>query len=146
MRKIKVGVLGGSRGKTMMEYAVKSDDCELAAVCDFNGAVLTSLREYFAEKRQNVALYDDFDAFLSSGIEAVVLANYANEHAPFAVRCLESGLHVLSEVLPVATLREAVLLADAVQTSGKIYRYAENYCFSRAAREMTRLYLSLIHI
>ena len=140
MRKIKVGVLGGSRGKTMMEYAVKSDDCELAAVCDFNGAVLTSLREYFAEKRQNVALYDDFDAFLSSGIEAVVLANYANEHAPFAVRCLESGLHVLSEVLPVATLREAVLLADAVQTSGKIYRYAENYCFSRAAREMTRLY------
>ena len=38
MRKIKVGVLGGSRGKTMMEYAVKSDECYLAAVREFNGA------------------------------------------------------------------------------------------------------------
>lgn len=142
MRKIKVGVLGGSRGKTMMEYAVKSDECELAAVCDFNGEVLASLKTFFAEKGCSVALYDDFDKFLSCGIEAVVLANYANEHAPFAVRCLNGGLHVLSEVLPVATLREAALLADAVESSGKVYRYAENYCFSRATREMTRLFRS----
>ena len=91
MRKIKVGVLGGSRGKTMMEYAVKSDECELAAVCDFNGEVLASLKTFFAEKGCSVALYDDFDKFLSCGIEAVVLANYANEHAPFAVCCLNGG-------------------------------------------------------
>lgn len=140
MRKIKIGVLGGSRGKTMMEYAVKADDCEIVAVCDFNEEVLASLRRFFEEKGHAVSLYSDFGQFLSSGIEAVVLANYANEHAPFAIQCLEKGLHVLSEVLPVCTLKEAVLLAEAVEKSGCVYRYAENYCYSRAAREMTRLF------
>ncbi len=33
-------------------------------------------------------------------MDAVVLANYAHEHAPFAIRCLNEGKHVLSEVLP----------------------------------------------
>ena len=41
-------------------------------------------------------------------MDAVVLANYANEHAPFAIKCLNKGLHVFSEVLPVQTMKEAV--------------------------------------
>lgn len=140
MKKVKIGVLGGFRGKTMMNYAVKSDDCEIAAVCDFSPEVLAHLKEYFAENNYKTSFYSDFDAFLESGVEAVVLANYANEHAPFAIRCLKRGLHVLSEVLPVQTLKEAAELCDAVEESGKVYHYAENYCFSQAAREMTKLY------
>ena len=72
-------------------------------------------------------------------MDAVVLANYANEHAPYAVRCLKRGLHVFSEVLPVATLKEAAELCDAVEESGKVYFYAENYCYFEAVREMRRL-------
>ena len=140
MKKVKIGVLGGFRGKTMMNYAVKSDDCEIAAVCDFSPEVLAHLKEYFAENNYKTSFYSDFDAFLESGVEAVVLANYANEHAPFAIRCLKRGLHVFSEVLPVQTLKEAAELCDAVEESGKVYHYAENYCFSQAAREMTKLY------
>ena len=140
MKKVKIGVLGGFRGKTMMNYAVKSDDCEIAAVCDFSPEVLAHLKEYFSENNYKTSFYSDFDAFLESGVEAVVLANYANEHAPFAIRCLKRGLHVLSEVLPVQTLKEAAELCDAVEESGKVYHYAENYCFSQAAREMTKLY------
>ena len=49
-------------------------------------------------------------------MDAVVLANYANEHAPFAIRCMEEGKHVFSEVLPVQTMKEAVELIEAVET------------------------------
>lgn len=69
-----------------------------------------------------------------------MLANYANEHAPFAIRCLEKGLHVFSEVLPCQTMKEAVELIEAVEKSGKIYAYGENYCYMPAPHEMRRLY------
>ena len=75
MKKVKIGVLGGFRGKTMMNYAVKSDDCEIAAVCDFSPEVLAHLKEYFSENNYKTSFYSDFDAFLESGVEAVVLAN-----------------------------------------------------------------------
>ena len=139
MKKIKLGVLGGYRGKSMMEYAVRSDDCTLTAVCDYSKAVLDDCARYFEERQYPVALCSDFESFLSCDMDAVVLANYANEHAPYAVRCLKRGLHVFSEVLPVATLKEAAELCDAVEESGKVYFYAENYCYFEAVREMRRL-------
>ena len=73
-------------------------------------------------------------------MDAVVLANYANEHAPFAIRCLKAGKHVISEVLPVQTLAEAVQLVEAVEESGLVYAYAENYCYFPSTSEMRKLY------
>jgi predicted dehydrogenase len=71
-----------------------------------------------------------------------VLANYANEHAPFAIRCLKRGLHVFSEVLPVQNMKEAVELVEAVEESGLIYAYGENYCYMPASYEMKKRYES----
>ena len=73
-------------------------------------------------------------------MDCVVLANYANEHAPYAIRCLKAGKHVLSEVLPVQTMREAVELIEAVEQSGKVYAYAENYCYMPATRKLRQYY------
>lgn len=70
----------------------------------------------------------------------MVLANYANEHAPYAVRCLQAGRHVLSEVLPCETMAQAVELIEAVEASGKVYAYAENYCYMQSTFEMWRKY------
>jgi len=75
-------------------------------------------------------------------MDAVVLANYANEHAPYAIRLLNSGRHVMSECLTCATMKEAVELIEAVENSGKIYSYAENYCYSPVRMEMRRRYRS----
>ena len=68
------------------------------------------------------------------------LANYANEHAPFAIRCMNEGKHVFSEVLPVQTMKEAVELLETVEKKGKIYAYGENYCYMPATYEMRKLY------
>ena len=69
-----------------------------------------------------------------------MLANYANQHAPFAIRAMKAGKHVFSEVLPVQTMKEAVELIEAVEETGKIYAYGENYCYMPAPYEMRRLY------
>jgi len=68
------------------------------------------------------------------------LANYANEHAPFAIKAMNKGLHVFSEVLPAQTMKEAVELIEAVESTGKIYAYGENYCYMPAPYEMKKLY------
>ena len=87
-----------------------------------------------------MARYENFEDFFNHDMDAVVLANYANEHAPYAIRLLKSGRHVMSEVLPAETMAQAVALIEAVEESGKVYAYAENYCYMWHTFEMRRRY------
>lgn len=135
--KVRIGVLGGGRGYTLAEFCRQSDIAELVAVCDNDPRCLDSLRERFGD---GVAYYSDFDSFLTHETDLVVLANYANAHAPFAVKALDAGKNVLSELLPVQTMSEACELADAVDRSGKLYIYGENCCFMAAPKKMKKLF------
>ena len=137
-KKIKIGVLGAGRGRTMMRYCVSAGNAELVAICDINEKLLREANEEYGQGK--VACYTDFDEFLKHDMDCVVLANFANAHAPFAIRCLEAGKNVLSEVLPVQTMKEAVELIEAVERTGKLYAYAENYCYMGAPRKMYDLY------
>ena len=138
MEKIKIGVFGAGRGRTMLGFSREYPDTELVAVCD---------KDEFKRERvkleindDSVALYSDFDEFLKHDMDAVVLANYANEHAPFAIRCMEAGKHVFSEVLPFQNMKEAVELIECIERTGKVYAYGENYCYMPAPYEMKKLY------
>ena len=137
--KVRFGVLGAGRGMTIMEYCRAGDNAELAAVCDCDPACLASARDRFGD---SVAYYSDFDEFLKHDMDLVVLANYANAHAPFAIRALNAGKHVFSELLPVQTMQEAVALVEAVERSGKLYLYGENCCFMPAVRAMRKQFRS----
>lgn len=139
-KKVKVGVFGAFRGMTMIRVLAQHPDAELVAICDKEQTLLDSCRKEAEKFSSRITYYADFDSFFQHDMDAVVLANYANEHAPFAVRLLLSGRHVVSEVLPVETLGQAVELVEAVEKSGKIYSYAENYCYFQATQEMKRLY------
>ena len=137
-RKIKIGVLGGYRGSSMINYCERADNAEIVAICDKSAEVLNYQREKL--KDDNITYYDNFEDFIKHDMDAVVLANYANEHAPFAVRALKQGLHVFSEVLPCQNMKEAVELVEAVEETGLIYAYGENYCYMPAPYEMKKLY------
>lgn len=139
-RKVKVGVFGAYRGMTMIRLLARHPDAELVAICDKYEPMLDRCRKLASDAGLTIALYKDFDSFFEHEMDAVVLANYANEHAPFAVKLLLSGRHVTSEVLPVETLAQAVELVEAVEESGRVYTYAENYCYFKATQEMKRLY------
>lgn len=140
MAKIMVGVFGAYRGMTMINVLVKHPDAELVAICDKYRPALEKAQAKAEEVGLQVALYENFEDFFLHDMDAVVLANYANEHAPFAVRLLDSGRHVLSEVLPCETMAQAVELVEAVERSGKVYSYAENYCYMDHTFEMWRRY------
>ena len=134
-QEIKVGVVGVRRGESFIKGATGAVGMRLTAICDTWEERLAA-----AGRNYGVATFTDYDAFLDSGLDAVILANYFHEHAPFAVRALEAGKHVLSETAANGTLADGVALCRAVERSGCIYMLAENYCYTLFSQEMRRLY------
>lgn len=138
MDRIRIGVLGAYRGSSMINYCKNSDNAQVVAICDKAPEALEAQRQN--AEGLDIAFYDNFEDFIKHDMDAVVLANYANEHAPFAIKAMKLGKHVFSEVLPVQTMKEAVELIETVEETGKIYAYGENYCYMPAPYEMRKLY------
>ena len=138
MSKIRVGVMGAYRGSSMINYCAIADNAEVVAICDKNIEALEVQRSLHGNLP--ITYYESFDDFIKHDMDAVVLANYAHEHAPFAIAAMKAGKHVFSEVVPVQTMKEAVELIEAVEETGMIYAYGENYCYMGGTWEMKRLY------
>ncbi|MBQ9392761.1 MAG: Gfo/Idh/MocA family oxidoreductase [Oscillospiraceae bacterium] len=138
MRKIRVGVMGTHRGSSMINYCAIADNAEVVAICDKRAEGLAVQREL--HKDLPITYYNNFEDFIEHDMDAVVLANYAHEHAPFAIAAMKAGKHVFSEVVPAQTLKEAVELIEAVEQTGKVYAYGENYCYMGGPYEMKNLY------
>ena len=140
MGKLKIGVFGAHRGMTMIQQLLHHPDAAVCAICDKHRPSLETAGKAADEAGVKVELFEDFEQFIQADMDAVVLANYAHQHAPYAIRLLKSGRHVMSEVLTCANLAEAVELIETVESTGKIYQYAENYCFFNTTSEMRKRY------
>ncbi len=138
MKKVRIGVMGAYRGTSMINYCEQADNAQVVAICDKWVEGLE--RQKAALNDPNITYYTNFEDFIKHDMDAVVLANYATEHAPFAIRAMKAGKHVFSEVLPVQTMKEAVELIETIEQTGMIYAYGENYCYMPAPYEMRRLY------
>jgi predicted dehydrogenase len=135
---IRVGVVGVGRGRNFAAGATELVGMKLVALCDTWEQRLKELGRKF-----DVATFTDYDKLLErDDIDAVVLANYFHEHAPFAIKALAAGKHVMSECICNATLGEGVALCRAVEQSGKTYMLAENYPYTAFSMEMRRVYRS----
>ena len=132
---LKLGVVGTN--------FISSWLCEAARMLD--GISLTAVYsrtrekgEAFAQKEGVGAVYTDFEAFLSSGIEAVYLASPTYCHFDMAKAALERGLHVLVEKPMVTSLRQFETLAALAKEKGCVLleamRPAHDEAFS-AVRE-----------
>ena len=132
---IRVGVVGVGRGQGFARGAGPHLGMELVALCDTWEERLERV-----SRELNVASYTEYDRFLEHDMDAVILANYFHQHAPFAIKALEAGKHVMSETTACFTLAEGVALIEAVEHSGKIYMFAENYPYMLFNQEMRRLY------
>lgn len=138
MRKLKFGIVGGTRGMDFAKKVLANHPyAEVSAICETFEPLKAKI-----ESETNVKVFTDYDEFLKCELDAVVLANFANEHAPLALKALNKGINVYSENQPMQTLSEAVALCEAVEKSGKIYGYAENYCFLPYVLKMREIYQS----
>ena len=133
--KIRVGVIGVGRGQSFAQGATDIVGMQLVAICDTWEERLEQVG-----KRFGVTTYTDYDKFLEHDMDAVILANYFHQHAPFAVKALKAGKHVMSETASNATLAQGVELCRTVEKTGLTYMLAENYPYTVFNMEMRRLY------
>ena len=122
----------------MIHYCKNANNAKVVAICDKSLDALEAQKEL--AKDLDITFYDNFDDFIKHDMDAVVLANYANEHAPFAIEAMKHGKNVFSEVSPVQNMKEAVELIETVEKTGLVYAYGENYCYMPAPYEMKKLY------
>lgn len=134
-RLIRVGVIGVGRGQSYAQGATDLVGMKLVAICDTWKERLQAVG-----KKYGVTTYTSYDKFLEHDMDAVVLANYFHEHAPFAIRALKAGKHVMSECTSNGTLAEGVELCRTVEKTGKTYMLAENYPYTAFNMEMRRVY------
>lgn len=72
-------------------------------------------------------------------MDAVVIANFFHEHAPYILKCFEKNLHVFCECIPNSTMAEGVELIRAYEKTASIFMLAENYPQMIFTREMKRV-------
>ncbi len=136
MEKLKVGIFGIGRGTAVAKDFMLLN-CEIVAFCD-NGSE-ERISAHTKELGKGVKRYTDFDEFLNCGMDAVILANYFHEHAPYAIKCLERGIHVYCECITNGTMAEGIQLIRAAEKSDAVFMLAENYPEMKFNREMKRV-------
>jgi len=135
MKQIRIGIFGTNRGGDYIP-SLQANGAEIVAVCDKDAFWLNKAKEKLGD---GVAYYASFEEFFNHPMDAVLLANYFNEHAPYAIRFLEKGVHVLSECTAAGTMAECVALVRAAEKSKAFYMLCENYPHMRFNREIKRI-------
>ena len=135
MKKIRIGIMGAGRGIDIAENLLLLG-CEIAALCENNEKRAEAGIERLGI---DVPVFDDFEEFIEQEMDAVVLANYFHEHAPYAIKCFEKGIHVLSECISNGTMAQGVELLRAFEKSNSVYMIGENYPQMIFNREMRRV-------
>jgi predicted dehydrogenase len=133
-RAVRVGVLGLRRGAALARLAQQAG-MQVAAVCERDDR-----RREEAATALGVAAYRDVEPFLGHAMDAVILVNDFDQHAPVAIQALDRGLSVLSETTACRTIAEGVALVEAAERSAGVYMFAENYPYMPFTREMRRRY------
>jgi len=139
---MRVGILGAGRGAYLGQILDRYPESQVVALCDSDPVRLEQARKRLPNLE---TAYLDIDAFFNHDFELAVIANDATAHAAPAIRALQQGRHVLSEVVACNTLAEAVALVRAVEQAGRSsspvrYAFAENCCTMRPTLEIKRLY------
>lgn len=135
---VKIGIFGARRGEAYACCVLNSRGRGVVTcVCDMNTQRLETIKRFCNESTKYVT---DFDELLNAGCDAIILCNYFNEHAKFAVKCLERGINVLSETTACVTMKECVELVEASEKSGAVYMLAENCAYMYQILELKKLY------
>lgn len=121
---IKVGI-AGARGLSSLQGFNSILDTEVVALCDLDGEYVQAA----ADKHGIPRTYRIFEDMLESDIDAVVISTPMQLHVPQAIQAMHAGKHVMSEVTAAVTMDELWWLKETVESTGKVYMLAENYCY-----------------
>ena len=103
MRKLRVGHVGGRTG-----YCYLFNDhpsTKLVAACDIDRQALEEARKDFGLKSSQC--FQNYDDFLKTDLDIVFVGTPIPFHAEQAIKAMESGKHVLSEVTAANSVKTA---------------------------------------
>jgi predicted dehydrogenase len=130
MGKYRIAAVGlGPRAGSLLEIVVSHPDVQIAGLCDActtAGTAPAQLIERLAARGIKPAVHDDYGNLLAARPDCVMVLTPPPLHASMAVRALEAGCDVISEVPAAWTLEEARDLVRAVRRTGRRYFFAEN--------------------
>ncbi len=133
---IRFAVIGAGRGRSFIKATENPEtNVQLVAICDRNPEALSKWKD-----SEGIALYSEIDQVLNDpNVDAVCVATPVHLHARQAIAALKAGKHVLSEVTAAYNLEECWDLVKAVETSGRTYMMAENYCFTEPVLQVQNM-------
>ena len=115
--RIRLGVIGLSRGRRLCEAFSGFDDVHLAYICDTDRNRLEAAQQRF---QADHAVTDMRRILDDNSVDAVVIATPDHWHTPAAVRACEAGKHVYVEKPPSHNIREGRLLIEAGQKHNRV--------------------------
>lgn len=132
---IRFGVIGLRRGASFVRITQATQGATVTALYDIDADAVALAAEEIGARA-----FTDFEAFLNSDIDAVVVASPLPFHADQAARALRAGKHVLSEVTACLNLEQSRNLVAASTESSAIYMMAENYRYLDEVELLKRLH------
>ncbi len=132
---LKIGIFGARRGNAFMNTLRFMKNAEFVALCEKDEEALKEAKSYLTE---NVKIYEDYDEFINSGLDGVILCNYFHEHAEYAIKAFKAGVAVLSETTAAPTLGDCVRLVEKCEEYNGVYMLAANCPYFNALHSMKK--------
>ncbi len=126
-KKIRIGVVGGGFGAQFPWH--EHPNCEVTAVSDLRPERLAGLRDRY----QCDNTYKSLEELVKDkNVDAVAVFTEGTMHVPHALEAFKHGKHVISAVPACyATLEEAEMLLEGVESTGLTYMMAETSYFQQ---------------
>jgi len=140
MNKLKVGLVGVgglARGTGYGNVFNNHPRTQVAGICDLDRQALEKARKAFDLKKSQA--FENYDDFVKADLDIVFLGTPIPVHADQAVKALESGKHVLSEVTAANTVKDCERLVKTVKKTGMKYMMAENYYYYHYMQEWQKM-------
>lgn len=119
---MKLAVIGLGAGRHLARHA-HAVGIDIVALCDLDQERLASA----SADHPSALLTTRWQDLLARDLDAVLLTNDFDAHAPLAIAFLDAGIHVLSETAACTSETEGKQLIEAAERSDATYSFAENY-------------------
>jgi predicted dehydrogenase len=129
----KVGVVGLRRGRSFANLFNSYERTEVTALCDTQAEILERTNKNLGLKDSH--MFADYDDFINADMDIVVIATPIPLHADEAIKAMEMGKNVLSEVTAADTIANCQRIISAVKRTGRTYMMAENMNYVHFIRQ-----------
>ncbi len=129
-KKLKWGILGAARvNERLLPAIIEAPNSQLVAIASRRaGAARATLEKYAPCYTNSVQCYDEMDTLIQDkNVEAIYCPMANEEHAQWALKCINAGKHVLIEK-PMALSVKDIEAIEAAATKNKV-RVMEGFMY-----------------